>query len=57
MADVIEDAANALGYVARLALQRAHLHWSEIETHIVWCDERIARHTSRPTRRRPKRRA
>ena len=44
MADVVEDAANELGYLARLALQRAHLHWIEIDTHIAWCDERIAAH-------------
>ncbi len=41
---MVEDAANELGYLARLALQRAHLHWLEIETHIAWCDERIAAH-------------
>ena len=35
---------NELGSIARLALQRAHLHWLEIETHIAWCDERIAAH-------------
>lgn len=44
LADVVEDASNELGYLARLALQRAHLHWIEIETHIAWCDERIAAH-------------
>ena len=27
-----------------MALQRAHLHWIELECHIAWCDERIARH-------------
>ena len=44
LAEVVEDATNELGYLARLALQRAHLHWLEIETHIAWCDERIAAH-------------
>jgi transposase len=27
-----------------MALQRAHLHWIELECHIAWCDERIAIH-------------
>jgi transposase len=44
LADVVEDAGNELGHLARLALQRAHLHWLEIETHMAWCDERIAAH-------------
>ena len=44
LADVVEDASNELGYLARLALQRAHLHWLEIDVHIAWCDERIAAH-------------
>jgi len=42
--EVIEDAGNELGTVARMALQRAHLHWIELECHIAWCDERIAMH-------------
>jgi transposase len=44
LSDVIEDASNELGGVARMALQRAHLHWIELECHIAWCDERIAMH-------------
>lgn len=44
LADVIEDASNELPGVARLALQRAHLHWIDIELHLAWCDERIASH-------------
>jgi transposase len=44
LADVIEDASNELGYAARLAVQRAHMHWLELEVHIAWCDERIAAH-------------
>jgi transposase len=42
--DVLEDATNELPAVARMALQRAHLHWMELECHIAWCDERIAAH-------------
>jgi transposase len=44
LADVIEDAGNELPGVARLALQRAHLHWIEIEGQLSWCDQSIASH-------------
>ncbi len=44
LAQVIEDGANELPGVARLALQRAHLHWIDIELQMNWCDERIASH-------------
>lgn len=44
LASVIEDAGNELPGVARLALQRAHLHWIDIELQMAWCDERIANH-------------
>lgn len=44
LADVIEDASNELPGVARLALQRAHLHWIDLELQMAWCDERIAVH-------------
>ena len=40
----LEDAENELPGVARMALERAHLHWAELESHIAWCDERIASH-------------
>jgi transposase len=50
LAEVVEDASNELPGVARLALQRAHLHWLEIEVHIAWCDERIASHVRSDTR-------
>ncbi len=42
--DAIEDASNELPWLARVALQRAQLHWAELECHIAWCDERIAAH-------------
>lgn len=42
--EVIEDASNELGGLARLALQRAWLQWQELEEHLAWCDERIAAH-------------
>jgi len=44
LAEVVEDAANELPAVARLALQRAHGHWIEVERQMAWCDERIAAH-------------
>ena len=44
MSDVLEDAANELGTLARLTLQRAQAQWRELDEHIVWCDERIAAH-------------
>jgi len=44
LSEVVEDASNELGAIARMALQRAHLHWIELECHIAWCDERIAMH-------------
>ena len=44
LASVIEDASNELPGLARLALQRAHLHWIDIDLQMAWCDERIAAH-------------
>ena len=44
LAGVLEDASNELPALARLALQRAQLHWIDIELQICWCDERIAAH-------------
>lgn len=44
LASVIEDASNEMPRVARMALQRAHLHWIDIDLQIAWCDERIAVH-------------
>ena len=44
LADVIEDASNEMGTLARLTLQRAHTQWRELDEHLAWCDERIAEH-------------
>jgi transposase len=41
---LIEDATNELPGVARLSLQRAQLHWIDIELQIAWCNGRIACH-------------
>jgi len=46
LAEVLEDASNELGGVARLALQRARDHWRELDAHLAWCDERVAAHLS-----------
>ena len=50
LADVVEDASNELGYAARLAVQRSHIHWQELDEHIAWCDERIAAHVKADAR-------
>lgn len=44
LVDVVEDASNELGGLARLALQRAQAQWRELDEHLAWCDERIAVH-------------
>lgn len=44
--DVIEDASNELGTLARVALQRALAQWDELDAHLAWCDQRIAAHAS-----------
>ena len=46
LADMLEDASNEMPGLARLALQRAHQHWLELESHIAWCDERIRVHVA-----------
>jgi transposase len=42
--DVIEDASNELGGLARLALQRAWEQWQQLDAHLDWCDQRITAH-------------
>ena len=44
LSDVLEDASNELGTLARLTLQRAQAQWHELDEHLAWCDERIAAH-------------
>ncbi len=44
LTDVLEDASNELPGVSRLALQRAHLHWIDLDVEMKWCDQRIAAH-------------
>jgi transposase len=44
LSEVLEDASNELGMLARLTLQRAQAQWHELDAHLAWCDERIAVH-------------
>lgn len=44
LAEVLEDAGNELPGIARLALDRAFMHWRELDEHLAWCDARIAQH-------------
>jgi transposase len=44
LSEVIEDAGNELGGLARLALQRAQVQWEELDAHMHWCDERVGAH-------------
>ena len=44
LSEVLEDAGNELGTLARLTLQRAQSQWRELDAHLAWCDERIAAH-------------
>ena len=44
LTDVLEDAGNDLGGIARIALQRAQLQWTQLDAYLQWCDERIAAH-------------
>ena len=44
LSEVLEDAGNELGTLARLTLQRAQTQWRELDAHLAWCDERIAAH-------------
>lgn len=42
--EVMEDASNELGGLARMGLRRALQQWQELDEHLQWCDERIAEH-------------
>jgi len=44
LSDVLEDASNELGSLARLTLLRAQAQWHELDEHLAWCDERITAH-------------
>jgi transposase len=44
LTDALEDASNDLSALSRKVLQRAQLHWLELELHLAWCDEQIKLH-------------
>jgi transposase len=44
LGDALEDASTEMPGHVRVALQRCHLHWLEIEIQMAWCDEQIERH-------------
>ncbi|MFO1252928.1 MAG: IS110 family transposase [Inhella sp.] len=46
LAGLLEDASNELPGVLRLGLQRAQLHWIDLDIQLSWCDEQIARHVA-----------
>ena len=50
LSDALEDASNELTALSRMALQRAHLHWLEVELHMAWCEEQIKLHAQRDER-------
>lgn len=44
LADVVEDGSNEITGIARMVLQRAHLHWIDLDLQMAWCEQRIAAH-------------
>ena len=46
LADLLEDASNELPGVLRLGLQRALLHWIDLDVQMAWCEEQMARHVA-----------
>jgi transposase len=46
----LEDASNEIPGAARLALQRAQQHWSELDKEMQWCEERITEHARQDPR-------
>ena len=44
LVDALEDATNEMNGLARITLRRAQSQWRELDTHLAWCDERIAAH-------------
>ncbi|MBA2961804.1 MULTISPECIES: IS110 family transposase [Ramlibacter] len=42
--EVLEDGSNELPGLVRLALERAHAHWVELDAQLAWCDQQIDVH-------------
>jgi hypothetical protein len=41
---MLEDGANEMNALARRVVEHARAQWRELDAHIAWCDERIAKH-------------
>ena len=52
LAEVLEDASNELTGIARLVLQRAQLHWGELDAQMKWCEQHIQEHARTDERAR-----
>jgi transposase len=46
LAGLLEDASNELPGVLRMGLQRAQLHWIDLDVQLAWCEEQIHRHVA-----------
>lgn len=46
LAGLLEDASNELPGVVRLGLQRAQLHWIDLDIQLAWCEQQIAAHVA-----------
>lgn len=44
LADVMKDASDELTGIARLVVQRAHLHWIDLDRQIKWRDKCLKAH-------------
>jgi transposase len=44
LTDTLEDASHEMNTLARLVVQQAQTQWQQLDTHIAWCDQRIAAH-------------
>ncbi|MFN3735484.1 IS110 family transposase, partial [Comamonas testosteroni] len=42
--DILEDTSNDIANAARIALQRALMHWQELDEHLHGCEQRFAAH-------------
>jgi transposase len=49
---ILEDAANELPGITRLAIQRLQQQWRQLDEDIAWCDQQIAQHARTDPRAR-----
>lgn len=50
LSELPNDATNDMSGLARLTIERAQMQWREIDTHLEWCDQRIAAHIKEDSR-------